>query len=223
MPEPRSRPFVLLTGFEPFPNNPINATEALVPALAAAGRRSFPDVRFATEILPTQWHVAPHRMQHLLAEMQPDILLGFGISSRANRFTIETRGINWRRDSRDAAGVEIGKGRLIVGGPVHLPARLPVANIVGRLRRRGIAVRISRDAGGYLCNAALYHGLLQAAHVADLKHIGFVHVPADLPVPRTRRTGVTDSCPATWDQMMLGGLEIIGACLGRTADRARPH
>ncbi len=219
MPQDRFRTRVLLTGFKPFPEYPVNATETLVPELCAAARRAFPDVRFDTAILPTEWHVAPARLQHLLAEMQPDIALGFGISGRATRLTLETRGLNWRRESEDAAGVEVKKGRLVVGGPGHIPARLPLANIVGRLRRRGIAARVSRDAGGYLCNALLYHGLLQAPHVDGLQQIGFVHIPADLPVPGTRRTGVTDTCPMSWEQIMLGSLEVIGACLGRPVPR----
>jgi pyroglutamyl-peptidase len=221
LPHP-SRTRLLLTGFKPFPNNPVNATQALVPMLARAARRAFPDIVVMHEVLPTEWHIAPHRMQHLLAETQPDIALGFGISGRATRLTIETRGLNWRRsDSTDAAGVELKKGRLLVGGPRHLAAHLPVANIVGRLRRRGIPARVSRDAGGYLCNALLYHGLLQAAHIARLARIGFIHIPADLPVPATRRNGVTSTCPLTWDQVMLGSLEVIAACLGRAVGQNR--
>jgi pyroglutamyl-peptidase len=217
----RSRTHILLTGFKPFPKNPVNATEALVPALVVATRRAFPDVRVSAEILPTEWHFAPSRMQHLLAEVQPDIALGFGISGRATRLTIEMRGINWRRESEDAAGVEVKKGRLLPGGPAHIASRLPVANIAGRLRRRGIPVRVSRDAGGYLCNALLYHGLLQAPHVSRLEQIGFVHIPADLPVPGTRRNGITSTCPMTWAQVMMGSLEVIGACLGRALPRER--
>jgi pyroglutamyl-peptidase len=215
----RFRTRLLLTGFKPFPKNPVNATEALVPALATATRRAFPDVYITTEILPTAWHSAPARIQHLLTEARPDIALSFGISGRATRLTIETRGLNWRRQSIDAAGVELKKGRLVVGAPPFIPARLPVANIAGRLRRRGIATRISRDAGGYLCNALLYHGLMQAPFVPSLSHIGFIHIPADLPVPGTRRNGVTSTCPMTWDEVLLGSLEVIGACLGR----AVPH
>ncbi len=211
-----SRTRLLLTGFMPFPKHPINATQTLVPMLAKAAEHVFPDIVVVSEILPTAWHIAPHRIQYLLAETQPDIALGFGISGRATCLTIETRGLNWRRsESTDSAGVKLKGGKLLPSGPAHLPAHLPVANIVGRLRRRGIAARVSRDAGGYLCNALLYHGLLQAPHVERLSRIGFLHIPADLPVPGTRRTGATSTCPVSWDDIMLGSLEVIGACLGR--------
>lgn len=210
-----SRTRVLLTGFKPFPKYPVNATAALVPQLAAAARRAFPDVVVMHEILPTEWQVAPRRIQHLLAEVEPDIALGFGISGKATRLTVEMRGLNWRRESTDAAGLELKKGLLTSDGPEALPSRLPLADIVGRLRRRAIPTRVSRDAGGYLCNALLYHGLLQAGDVPRLACIGFVHVPADLPVPGRRRDGVTSTCPLTWDEVMLGSLEVLGACLGR--------
>ena len=39
------------------------------------------------------------------------------------------------------------------------PRACRCAHIVARLRRRGIPAFVSRDAGAYLCNAALYHSL----------------------------------------------------------------
>ena len=47
------------------------------------------------------------------------------------------------------------------------------ARIRAALRRAGFAARLSRDAGDYVCNAALYRSLLAAA----APRIGFVHVP----------------------------------------------
>jgi len=50
----RARTSVLITGFGSFPGVPSNATMQLLPILAQVAPRSFPDVHFAFEVLPTQ-------------------------------------------------------------------------------------------------------------------------------------------------------------------------
>jgi pyroglutamyl-peptidase len=210
-----SRTKILLTGFEPFPTQPVNASDVLVPQLAIAVRLAFPDVRVATEILATEWHAAPARIEQLLMEHEPDVALFFGISSKAKGFEIEMRGLNHRRESQDAAGVEMKKGVLWHGGPKALPSKLPISDIVRRLRARRIPVLVSRDAGGYLCNALLYHALLLAPHIRHLQRLGFVHVPSDLAIPGRRQTIVQRTCPLPWRDAVTGGVEIVGACLGR--------
>jgi hypothetical protein len=85
--------------------------------------------------------------------------------------------------------------------------------LVGRLRRRGIPARTSRDAGRYVCNALLYSGLEQARQQAC--RLGFVHLPAELAPDHGRRNGMQMTSPLTWPQALLGGLELIGGCFGR--------
>ena len=58
----QARTTVLITGFGPFPGVPVNATMRLLPELALAAPRLFPDVRFAVEVLPTEWAAGPRRL-----------------------------------------------------------------------------------------------------------------------------------------------------------------
>ena len=74
---------------------------------------------------------------------------------------------------------------------------------------------ISRDAGGYLCNALLYRGLEVTRGQAQAPRIGFVHLPSSLLNERNPGRGPLPSCRLRWDDVISGGLEIIGACLGR--------
>lgn len=69
-------------------------------------------------------------------------------------------------------------GALDARGPAALDSALPLAEIERRLRQVGIPVRLSDDAGTYLCNAAFYT-LLHDPGMEDAKSIprGFVHVP----------------------------------------------
>ena len=170
----KARTTVLITGFGPFPGVPVNATMRLLPELARAAPRLFPDVRFAVEVLPTEWAAAPRRLQELLAEVEPDLALHFGVSSRARGFEIEQRARNACSASPDASGVLPAGPALRDGGAEHLPASLPVRHIVTRLRRLGIPAFVSRDAGSYLCNAALYYSLVCAKdESATGRRVGF--------------------------------------------------
>jgi pyroglutamyl-peptidase len=206
---------VLLTGFRPFPTQPINATELLVPELARLGRLAFPDVRFAHDILPTEWRSAPWHLEALLETETPDISLHFGIASRARGFEIETRAQNRRAGGHDATGRNPESIEIWPGGPSRLPVSLPSSEIVRRLRRAQIPAHVSRDAGSYVCNAVLFHALTVRAHAPS--RIGFIHIPSDLGLPGRRQTMLHRTCPLTWATAVRGGLEIIAACLGRNA------
>jgi pyroglutamyl-peptidase len=209
-----ARTTVLITGFGPFPGVPVNATMTLVPELAHAAARLMPDVRFASEILATEWSAAPGRLEPLLAEVEPDLVLHFGVSSRARGFEIEARARNARAAAPDAAGALPEGISVHDGGTEYLRASLPVTHIVARLRRRGIPAFVSRDAGGYLCNATLYHSLVRARALPG-RRVGFIHLPATLGRPGSANRGRVGGRTLTWEQAHAGGLEILAACLGR--------
>jgi len=223
--EAYARTMVLITGFGPFPGVPVNATMRLVPELAERAARMLPGVRIATAILATEWVTAPRRLDHLLSEVEPDLAIHFGVSSRARGFEIETRASNRCAASPDAAGVLPPVLAVREGGPPHLGAGLPVRYLVGRLRRRGIPAFVSRDAGEYLCNATLYHALARAREVSG-RRVGFIHVPTMLVRPGRENRGRAGPHALTWAQAVEGGLEILAACLGhhaRSLGSARPQ
>jgi pyroglutamyl-peptidase len=209
-----ARTTVLITGFGPFPTVPVNATMRLVPQLAQAAAKHFPGARIAAEVLATEWTAAPRRLQALLAEIEPDLVLHFGVSPRARGFEVEVRARNACTPAPDAAGA-LPPGAMVRDGAAEfMAASLPVQHIVARLRRRGIPAYVSRDAGRYLCNATLYHSLGCARDVPD-RRVGFVHIPASLARPGEPSSGRIGACPLTWEQAHAGGLEILAACLGR--------
>jgi len=218
--EAQARTSVLITGFGPFPAVPVNATMRLLPELAEVAPRLFPDVRFAFAVLPTEWAAGPRRLQLLLAEAAPDLALHFGVSSRARGFEIEQRARNACAATPDAAGALPAAAGVLGVGPQYLPVSLPLRHIVARLRRLGIAAFISRDAGAYLCNAALYHSLICAKDAAGRgRRVGFVHIPATLARPGGANRGRSGACPLTWEQTLEGTLEILATCLGRAHRR----
>lgn len=215
----QARTTVLLTGFGPFPGVPVNATMLLVPRVASAARRAFAGIVIEDRILPTEWTTAPALVDAMLAGMKPDVVLHFGVSGRARGFEIETRGQNACAISPDAAGVMPESPVIDEAAGAALPSRFPAAEIVRRLRARGIAAFPSRDAGTYLCNRTLYHSLSVFDRHDDLACVGFVHIPSSLAGLRlaedARRLTSQAKSPLTWDEAITGGVEIVGACIGK--------
>ena len=217
---PQDRPVILLTGFGPFPGVPANATTILVPRIADAARRAFAGSAIVARILPTEWSAGLDLCGDLYRSLRPELVVHFGVSGRATGFEIETRGRNRCNPSQDAAGLLPPLDRLSPIGPEFLPSPLPAAHIVARLRRQGIPAMVSRDAGGYLCNALLYRGLdatRRAPEAPAQTRVGFVHLPSSLVNERNPGRGPLPSCRLRWDDVIAGGLEIIAACLGRPA------
>jgi pyroglutamyl-peptidase len=208
-----ARPVILLTGFGPFPGVPDNATAALVPRLAKAARDLFPDYDIIAEILPTEWVAAPQKVGDLLARPGTVLALHFGVSRQAEGFQIELVGRNRCKAVADAAGHMPAGDCLLDDGPAELACTLPVERIVQRLTQLGVPVRTSTDAGGFLCNALLYHSL-GAADTLEKPHlVGFVHLPADLTGHGADGKRPHPSCRLDMRGAISGGLEVIAACL----------
>lgn len=215
----RDRSVILLTGFGPFPGAPRNASSELIEQLARFAGRRLPGYAVHAETLPTEWQAGPARLDELLREFDPVIALHFGVSHRARGFVVETRAHNSRDDVCDACGAAPDAAAIAENGPGILPATLPTGLIVERLRRKGLPVQLSRDAGGYLCNAVLYHSLSEACG-RDARGIGsrrgFIHIPDSLSKGRGGAVRRSSASLLSWDAAIDGGMEIMSVCAGVT-------
>ena len=199
---------ILLTGFGPFLTVAENATSTVVPAVAKAMTATLPAVHCVAAVLPTDWIEAPARLDALIREHRPAIILQFGVSPRARGFVIETRGRNERQGSVDASGCKPATSCIVERGPKFLAASLPIKQIINRLHALGLPAARSHGAGQYVCNALLYHGLWasQCAAPATPPMMGFIHLPVN--VPATAVAAKT----LTMDQAVAGGVAIVKAC-----------
>lgn len=81
----------------------------------------------------------------------------------------------------------------------------------------GIPVQLSRDAGGYLCNAILYHSLIEARR-RETGHIGhrrgFIHIPDRLADERGAGARRASASLLDWEGALSGGIEIMCVCAG---------
>jgi pyroglutamyl-peptidase len=197
-----ARPTVLLTGFGPFPGVPINASAELARKLARTARRAFPEFCFTVAVLPTEWNRAPRLIAQLHERYRPLLALHFGVASAAKTIRLETEASNICRASPDAAGTLPAAAQLVDDGPAVRRSSIAAPAIAAALDAKGYPSSISRDAGGYLCNAVLYHSLAAAEARGDCR-VGFVHIPSDVSEPSLDVTIVS-----------AAALEIIKIALG---------
>lgn len=171
---------LLITGFGPFPGMPRNPAGALARRLGGSIR-----LRLALGgpprvlVLPTTYAAIQAELAPALAR-KPAAVLMIGVASRAERMRVEARAQN--RGSvlyPDAAGRPAARLSLDPRGPTVRKSP-HAARALAIVRRHGLDVRASIDAGRYLCNAGYFFALAAGCPVL------FVHIP---PLPRTRRPG----------------------------------
>lgn len=206
------KPNVLLTGFGPFPGVAHNATGLLVPRLADAAARRFPDVTIKHAILPTEWEFAPLRLDELLEETRPALSMHFGVSRDARGFAVETVARNMAAAIADAAGCIPADVCLLADGPDCRTVGPEAQDLVEALRAEGLPAYLSNDAGTYLCNRVLYHALGNRLCREGLRAY-FVHVPSDLAGFGDDGAHPSAGCPLNWDTAMTGGLILLGGAL----------
>jgi len=213
MPPATRKSTVLLTGFGPFPGVPVNASSELARELASTAVGKLPGVEVVSASLPTEWELGPIELRRLIAEVRPDIALHFGVSERARGFEIEARAKNRCGAGVDAAGQLLEASALLDGAADTRPAGIDARQVVEELRRAALPAFLSRDAGGYLCNAIFFHSLGHATAPVYGHQAGFIHIPANL--AGARRWPARPCMPLSWNEAVEGGLVILAACLRR--------
>lgn len=176
---------ILLAGFGPFPGAPVNPSAALARALARRRRPALAGLDRTVHVFPTNYAAVDRDVPRLLAE-KPDIVLIFGLAARRHHLSIETRARNAVSPLfPDASGRNTSSGLIEHGGPAALIGRAPFYRLLGAMRAGAVPVRLSRDAGRYLCNYAYWRALEQSPQGRPL--VQFVHIPAIRRYPRPRR------------------------------------
>lgn len=214
MPMPQtgsSRCQILITGFGPFPGVPRNVSATVAERISQAVRWRFPSTGVVWSALPTEWLIAPTHVGDLVLDLKPRLALHFGVSHLASGFVIETVARN-HAGRLDAAGVSPQTSIIDPFGPAEMATQLPAARLQARLQKLGLPVRLSRDAGAYLCNAVFYRSVLAQRATGLGGRSGFIHLPVRVP---ERRNGSSARVPLDIDRAVRGGVEIVAACLNQ--------
>ena len=169
---------ILVAGFGPFPGAANNPSAALVRALARRRRPALAGARVISAVIPTSYAAVTGEFCDLLREHDPDAVLMFGLASRAKFVRVERRAVNAVTSVyADVARSKFGTRRWIPDASAELHVRAPVAVLVHAARSAGVDARPSRDAGRYICNAALFTALETARQSGRPKRIAFIHIP----------------------------------------------
>jgi pyroglutamyl-peptidase len=162
---------ILITGFGPFPGAPFNPTMAIVRHLIRSRRPCFAGVERLGRFLPTEWGMLPG-FRKTIRQCQPDAVLMFGLAGRRRMITPEARAVNHASLLRvDADGRKPTSRQLARGGARFRVSTVDPVRMTVAMQRAGLAARVSRDAGDYLCNALLWTALETGVPAI------FVHVP----------------------------------------------
>jgi pyroglutamyl-peptidase len=165
---------VLLIGFGPFPGAPVNPSASLVKKLARRRRPAFATLDISTHAFATTYAAVDHDLPKLLAA-KPDIVLIFGLAARRRQLCIETRARNAvSLLFPDARGFRPPHGVIARGQPSSRSGNAPFAKLRGAARSHAVPVRLSRDAGRYLCNYSYWRALERGGGSL----VQFVHIPS---------------------------------------------
>ena len=176
---------VLLTGFEPFEQQEVNASWAAVRAVAADWDARAEGAGLVTALLPVSFARAPRRLAELLAEVRPDLVVCVGEAGGRSAVGVERVAVNVQ-DARipDEDGAQPVDEPVVPGGPVAHLSTLPVKACLAAMQAAGVPGEVSNTAGTYVCNTVAYalaeqlgaSGRGGAGGPAGARG-GFVHVP----------------------------------------------
>ena len=164
---------LLLTGFEPFRDESVNPSEAVVRVIGADPP---PGVELTVRVLPVQLNSAFEHLLPALTAEPYDAWLGLGEAGGRAHLSVERVGINVFVNS--ALPPEQREEQTIVeGGPAGYFSRLPQASLARRMRAAGAPAAVSNTAGTYYCNESLYVVQHHLATTGGDIPSGLIHLP----------------------------------------------
>jgi pyroglutamyl-peptidase len=173
---------VLLTGFEPFEQQRVNASWSAVQLVCEAWDPAVEGATVVTARLPVSFEDGPRQLVRLLAEIEPDLVVAVGEAGGRSAVSIERVAINVQ-DARipDGSGAQPVDVAVRDDGPVAYFSSLPIKSCMLAVRDTGTPVEVSNSAGTYVCNAVFYAlaDFIASSASAGRGQVrgGFVHVP----------------------------------------------
>jgi pyroglutamyl-peptidase len=199
---------LLVTGFGPFPGAPYNPTGPLVARLARMRRPALAGVTIVPHVFTTSYAAVDRELPALIARHKPDALLMFGLAGRAKWVRIETRARNALAMLPDATSASLRRQTIVTGGPAALVLPAPTRHLLAAARGARVPVKLSRDAGRYLCNYLCWTAADVVARAQGPRLAAFIHVP---PVARTPRRRNGHANGFTLDELTRAGTRILVA------------
>ena len=167
---------ILVTGFEPFGGEAVNASWEAARKLDGWRLGEFAAV---ARLLPCAYDASVKELIRAIETLKPEAILMTGQAAQRAVVCVE----RFARNLDDAAAPDnLGHLRKAVaiseGAPERLEAAAPVKAIAGAIREAGIPARVSRSAGGFVCNHLYFGALRYLRDKGRATPAVFVHLPA---------------------------------------------
>lgn len=166
---------LLLTGFEPFLNYPVNPTARIVEELHGM---EIGEYRIHSEVLPVDFSLSGDRIISHVEAVKPDAVLSLGLSGGRFKITPERIAINVNDGAKDNSGYAPVDEPIVEGGADGYFTNMPIRKMVDALKGAGLPAEISNTAGAYLCNHVMYRVLHFVNEQRQDMLAGFIHIPA---------------------------------------------
>ena len=164
----------LVTGFEAFGGDSVNASQAALKRLPPVIKQ----LEIETLLLPVSFARAPAVLAGGIARFAPEVVLCVGEAGDRHAFCLERVATNLcEARIADNDGACPSGAPSIAGGPAAYFSTLPVNDMLAALRGAGLPSEISNSAGSYVCNHVFYMLMHMAAAGGHRWRGGFLHVP----------------------------------------------
>ena len=199
---------ILVTGFEPFGGEQVNAAWQVAQALD--GQR-IAGCTVQALCLPCVFGQSLQVLQGALQAVNPAVVLALGQAAGRCDLSVERVAINVD-DARipDNAGAQPVDQPVIAGAPDAYFSRLPIKAIVAALREAGLPASVSQSAGTFVCNHVFF-GLMHALRRRRSVRAGFVHLPV-LPEQVAAHPGQPNLPLATMVQGLRVAMDTAVTC-----------
>jgi pyroglutamyl-peptidase len=167
-------PVILLTGFEPFGRRrPPNASWQGIKDLDG---RLWNGYRIVAREMPVVWGAPLECLPRWIDQYQPVAVFSFGMGG-PGAFTLETVASNQRGLYPDNQGKKPPTPMIVAGAPVGFRASIDSECMARVLSEKGQVVKVSTEAGRYLCEENLYSLEFLKTKKNLAADVMFCHVP----------------------------------------------
>ena len=170
---------ILITGFVAFSTHEENISEQIVEILSTT---CIPGVQIETSILSVDEAGSKETSERLYRGEKFDAILHLGLSEQAENIRLERFAKNrFEMQTPDNSGRQIADGAIILGSQPIVETLMPLA-LIDEILDEFEEVRLSEDAGGFICNET-YYRTLKAAIESSSPPVLFIHLPSGHSVP----------------------------------------
>ena len=157
---------ILVTAFEPFQQETVNATMEALALLPDA----IPGAQLVKRTDPVVFGQAIDAVCAMVEEVQPDAVVCLGQATGRAEVTPERVAINVNDGSKDEP--------IRAEGPAAYFSTLPLRQMIAAMQAAGTPASLSNTAGTFVCNNLMYGLLDYLARTGRAIPAGFIHIPA---------------------------------------------